>query len=69
MHICEIIVEISVLIGIGFVVSHGVILVPIMRIIFMIPVKQSEIQSHSQPFSPYSLHKFLYKIPAALCIG
>ena len=69
MHVIHITAEIPVLISAFRMIAHGMIPVLIMRIIFMIPVKQSEIKAYLQPFRTDCIHIFPHQIPSGLCVG
>ena len=68
-HVLQVIVEISVLVGIFRAVPHGMVHVPVMGEIRMPPVDHGVIQAHPDPLLPESLQEFPHQVPPAGGIG
>ena len=69
MHIVKVAVKIAAFIRAFRPVAHGMLPVPIMRKVLVVPIYQRIIQPNVQPLSTGGIGKILHYVPPKLCIG
>ena len=69
IHIVKVAFKIAAFVRVFGPVAHGMLPVPIMRKVLMMPIYQRIIQPNVQPLSAGGIGKILHYVPPKLCIG